>query len=233
MMKGSRISIFMYISVLIVLCSYTVHAGLISAGVQCVDSQGNPCFDPTKDDWYKVEDWELDVCRMWGGPENIIEGMSTYGNFISQLTATLQSEKEEITDNITVYKYSFFVMPMKGGEEVTFDINFRDAVNGSTYNIVEKERADASSGAGGYEALVLEENFDVIELVMKPGGVLTVPVMQENYELGCEGCGFTPDTPEPSPSVDAADSNDSTNNDADGTDSESEGNSNDGEEDSF
>ena len=26
-------------------------------------------FDPRMDEWYKVEDWELQVCSKWGGTE--------------------------------------------------------------------------------------------------------------------------------------------------------------------
>lgn len=165
-------------------------AGKIGSSLECTDIEGEPCFDPVEDDWYDVHDWELDVCMKWGGPENTIAGSSSYSKYINQLTATIQAEKETIVDNKTLYKYSYYVMPATPDKKVNYSI---ELVNSSLDNknvLVGNVTANGHTGAGAYDALELDQVYDRIRLVMNPGGVLTVPVMYEDYEPGCEGCGF-------------------------------------------
>ena len=172
-------------------------AGLISNSLECVDSYGEPCFDPVEDNWYEVHDWEIDVCRKWGGPENMIKGTSTYSNFVSQLTATIQAEKDVLDNDTIVYKYSYFVMPFdvsKANYSIYFESgNFSGNVSGNIsrkHFVVNQTTVTAENGASDYKVFESNKSFDRITMDLYDEGKMTVPVMVEDYEPSCEGCGF-------------------------------------------
>ena len=79
---------------------------------------------PTKTNWYEVEQWEIDACRIWGGASSAVRSSSGADEIstitLSQLTASLQAKKYSYPDNTTLYEASWYVEPITGS--VTYKI---------------------------------------------------------------------------------------------------------------
>jgi len=72
--------------------------------------------DSTIPDWYKVENWEIEVCSKWGGTADAqTHGGSAEGKgYMFQTTVTLQGQKymvEEDGENKTIYEAAWYFRP--------------------------------------------------------------------------------------------------------------------------
>jgi len=183
---------YIILIIILLLIQPIAYAGLIEKAftLNCYDSHGKECFNPVEDNWYSVDDWEIQVCKYWGGPQNQISAMSTYNPFISQLTATVQAEKEVLLNNDTLYKISYFVIPLTG--KINYSLMLYNTTNAKSFYLVNNSVSSARNGASGYFVHLdtNSSNYDVAQLVMTPGGILTVPVISQEYDNSCSFCGF-------------------------------------------
>ena len=66
-------------------------------------------FDPSVQEWYDVAEWELELCRVWGGTAeayNVVNGPT----YLSETTVTLQGQKsEKMPDNTTMYEVAWYL----------------------------------------------------------------------------------------------------------------------------
>ena len=83
-------------------------------------------FNPTVDDWYAVDPWEIDFCRKYGGDTGESQGSSGSPPVpvaLSQMTVTIQGEVQitEVKDIITnrLYKVSWYIEPPTDDVEYT------------------------------------------------------------------------------------------------------------------
>jgi hypothetical protein len=112
--------------------------------------------------WYKVADWEVEVCRKWGGlydeesaasGQTLAKNMSAYTSMT--LTATIQGGILEVSpgegtfpNNTQVYEISWYVQPI--AESLNYDVTafYKD---GNT-KLIESTSATPYSGYDGYHA---------------------------------------------------------------------------------
>jgi len=144
-------------------------------------------LDPTQDDWYTVQAWELEICQEWGGTQEAASGSSIpgYGSsanatgtasgqiYLSQKTLTLQGRKQTYNvDNFTqiLYEVSWYLGLTDGTLEYTVEL-----VNGVTYNISSGTATTSSAGAGHY-ANYLNESYSKVKMTYG-SETLEVPIV--------------------------------------------------------
>ncbi len=106
-------------------------------------------FDPRVEEWYKVEQWELDICSKWGGTETTLAGaeLST-PVYLSVLTLTLQAEKIEQPDNTSLYKVTWYIEPAQG--EVSYKVELVGNSPISPWQIEQDTARNSNPGVGFY-----------------------------------------------------------------------------------
>ncbi len=138
-------------------------------------------FNPLVDRWYKVEDWELDVCSKWGGAKQAYHYETSNNNkiYLSQLTLTLQAEKIVYPSNNSVlYKVSWYFEPAKG--EYKYEINLLKN-GGSSPKQISSGAASYESPAVGSYAEYLNEDYAYAQLVYENKWV-KVPIIETENE---------------------------------------------------
>ena len=107
-------------------------------------------FNPKMDDWYKVEQWELDVCSKWGGTEAAQAGAElSQPIYLSVLTLTLQAEKVDQPDNTSLFKVTWYIEPAAG--EVSYKVELVGNSPISPWTVQEASTAsNANAGVGFY-----------------------------------------------------------------------------------
>ncbi len=168
-----------------------VYAGGLSLGLKCTDEKGKPCFNPRVDEWYKVADWEVDVCRLWGGPEHVVEGLTTFHEAISQFILTLQAEKTVYPDESKLYKISYYIKPAN-----VESIHYRvELMNDSGSKVLEQDSiATNTQGRGAYKLIYSNSTYNIAKITLEDGRVLAVPVVDSNLNtyanFSCSKCGY-------------------------------------------
>jgi len=131
-------------------------------------------------DWYDVEDWELDVCQMWGGVDEANQGTTSGEIYLSQMVITLQAEKKvfmlDESQYTTQYKIGWYIAPYQ--EDYTYTV---ELISGLWL----EEEGEAKQGAGqsGFKAFY-ENDTVYTEAVLEycdedyNCGTLTVPVVE-------------------------------------------------------
>lgn len=120
-----------------------------------ISSKDDNDFNPREDSWYKVEDWEVEVCSMWGGGS---ESQSYSGSGIMTAAttsgfeiATIQGQKTayRMSSNVTSYFYevSWYYQPMVGSG--SYKVYY---ANGDDKEIIAEGSATAQMGDGNYNA---------------------------------------------------------------------------------
>lgn len=143
-------------------------------------------FDPRIDVWYQVEDWELEVCRKWGGTTdsyNIVSGPT----YLSQTTVTLQGEKsEKMPDDTTLYEVAWYIEDATN-RSLEYAVRLRNSETVETKRIVGKTSVGGNEAASGYEAEYLSEEYDQVQLGYafedaEEITMITVPVIDNKGE---------------------------------------------------
>jgi len=128
--------------------------------------------------WYGVEEWEIDVCTMWGGAEEAQEGYITEGGpvLLSQTTLSLQGKKivYNIGNQSSLYEASWYLEPI--GEDINYTVHIIDAEG----NIIQIGSGTASltGPAKGYYAEYHEANYTDIKLAYGDR-FLQIPIVEE------------------------------------------------------
>lgn len=106
---------------------------------------------PTKTNWYEVEQWEIDACRIWGGASRAVRSSTGADEIssitLSQLTASLQAKKTSYPDNTTLYEVSWYIEPITGS--VNYKILLINSRGESTV-LVPSGSASSSGGSSQY-----------------------------------------------------------------------------------
>lgn len=114
-------------------------------------------FDHREDDWYKVEDWEVEVCSKWGGTG---QAQTYTGGVMStefhKQAATVQAHLKEHyagDKNLYVYEVSWYLQPISGQEK--YEVILK---GDSTEKKIATGSAPSTAGDAGYYA---EQNTSV------------------------------------------------------------------------
>tara|TARA_B100002003_G_C13864042_1_gene422827 strand:- start:34 stop:546 length:513 start_codon:yes stop_codon:yes gene_type:complete len=132
-------------------------------------SDTNPFAGPSVLEWYPVEPWEIEVCREYGGTNEIETSQVITTDTIYQLTLSLQG-KRTFLHNVSIYELGWYVHPF-GGDKVNYsvDVSGPDGI----MNIVEKTEA-GSAGSSGYLVYIDYANFDKV-IINYDGGIFESP----------------------------------------------------------
>ncbi len=145
---------------------------------------------PLKTNWYDVEQWEIDACRIWGGASSANRASSGADEVstitLSQLTATLQAKKQSYPDNTTFYEISWYIEPITGS--VSYKILLINSLGESTV-LVPSGIAGSPGGSSQYLPIgpILNNatnNFTRIELRKSDDSLL---IRTKIVEAGVEG----------------------------------------------
>jgi len=127
-------------------------------------------FDPRVDAWYAVEDWEVDMCRKWGGTKEAQSGATSSTVIaLSQTTLSLQgtkqaytaedSEEEEEVNKI-LYTVSWYLEPLA-------DMNCKVVLkndDGTKTKEISDTEASYSTPSAGYIAEYYEEGYTKVRM---------------------------------------------------------------------
>ncbi len=119
-------------------------------------------FDPRIDNWYAVEDWELEICSKWGGTtEAQSGGTSSQAVFLSQNTISLQGRRQvynvEGFDR-TLYTASWYIEPIA-------DLGYRvELVGQDKEYVLDHGTASISSPGTGYYADYSNESYTGVRI---------------------------------------------------------------------
>ncbi|MBU1005166.1 MAG: hypothetical protein KJ561_05025 [Nanoarchaeota archaeon] len=113
------------------------------------------------DDWYEVEDWELEVCSKWGGTEEAQSGASSSSPiYLSQITLTLQGKKEaySVPNATTLYKASWYLEPTA---KVSYKV---ELIGNDMSEKIGEGEASYDAPAQGYYADYLDAGFSYVKM---------------------------------------------------------------------
>jgi len=118
-------------------------------------------LNPSVDDWYTIQPWEIEICRQDGGTQNVASDSSIpgYGSsssgtttsnsiYLSQNTITLQARKQDYTITnftSTLYEVSWYFEPLQNQSDYSVYL-----VNGESINIGNGTASGINPGAGYY-----------------------------------------------------------------------------------
>lgn len=143
-------------------------------------------FNPRIDNWYDVEDWELEVCRKWGGTPSAynVDNGPTY---LSQTTITLQGEKsEKLPDETTMYEVAYYIEDAMN-RSLEYAVGLYNPNTEEYKRIVGITSLSENEAASGYEAYYLSEEYTQVDLgyVLEDEDTLTivsVPIVDNKGE---------------------------------------------------
>jgi len=140
------------------------------------DISGSP--DIVIDDWYPIEEWELEVCSKWGGPgesgDYVGEGFGQEQT-LALTTVTIQAQRSEYEVNGSpgwIYEVAWYLM-IANGEE-TYKI--RLSGEGGARDIY-KESA-GTEGSANYQAHESHKEYDKAKIAFE-SGTYTVPIIEK------------------------------------------------------
>ncbi len=138
-------------------------------------------FNPMIDNWYDVEDWEVEVCSKWGGLADVQKhaGTITGDTALHKLAATIQGEKIRIgagDEEKTVYEIAWYIQPVSGQEKFTVEVYGQ-----SGKKEIEKGTAPATTGTSGYY-VIDDTSSDYTNAVLKyDTGSIDVPIVERTW----------------------------------------------------
>lgn len=118
-------------------------------------------------DWYAVEDWEIETCSKWGGTAEAQSGSVTLTTnvYLYELTYTINAQKTEFPDNITLYEVGYYIQPITS--DVEYSVRLKNKATGDNYNITIGATASAVSGSSGFSAFYSNVTYDIAQLGYK------------------------------------------------------------------
>ena len=136
-------------------------------------------FDPEVDDWYKVEQWELEVCSKWGGTEAAQAGAElSQPIYLSVLTLTLQAEKVDQPDNTSLFKVTWYIEPAAG--EVSYQVELIGNSPLSPWIVQQSSTATNSNPGIGFFAKYfnITEKLTQAQIIYSNNQFVKVPVVK-------------------------------------------------------
>ncbi|MBI2545799.1 hypothetical protein HYV81_01325 [Candidatus Woesearchaeota archaeon] len=136
-------------------------------------------FNPKMDDWYKVEQWELDICSKWGGTEAAQAGAQlSQPIYLSVLTLTLQGEKIEQPDNTSLFKVTWYIEP--AASSVSYKVELVGNSPISPWSVQEASTATNSNPGVGFYAKYfnITEQLTHVVLTYSNNQYVKVPVIK-------------------------------------------------------
>ena len=126
-------------------------------------------------DWYPISEWELQVCKKWGGTQEAESGATvSKAVYLSQTTLSLQGRKQSYDIegvNTTLYTASWYLEPV--GE-----IEYRvELISDNDTFRLDEGTADYSSPAHGYYAEYHNKNFTGVKMTYG-GEWVIVPLVE-------------------------------------------------------
>jgi len=122
-------------------------------------------FDPAIDDWYAVEDWELEVCSMWGGTQEAqSEATSSNPIYLSQTTLSLQGRKQHHNVpgvNRSLYTVSWYLEPLT---EMDYRIELVNDDESITFRL-DDGTASYSEPAAGYHTEYYDIEYTQVKMI--------------------------------------------------------------------
>jgi len=131
-------------------------------------------FDPTIDDWYSIEDWEVEYCKKWGGKKvegevnSGAESETTYS--LSQLTISLQAEAiyYGIENQSTLYYASWYIEPL-------VDMEYKVLFTGDSDYYLQNGTATYEAPVTGYLSEYINQTFNYLK-IQYTGNSIKVPI---------------------------------------------------------
>ncbi len=138
-------------------------------------------FDPRVQNWYAVEDWEVEVCRKWGGtPESYnVDNGPTY---LSQTTVTLQGEKsEKLPDDTVMYEVGYYIEDAMN-RSLEFAVRLKKKDKDEYKRVVAPTNLGKGEANSGYWAEYLTDEYDQVMMGYELKGsdittIITVPIV--------------------------------------------------------
>jgi hypothetical protein len=153
-----------------------------------ISSKDEDGFDPTIDEWYKVEPWEVEVCSKWGGgaePQSYSgSGIRTKSIVSGSETVTLQAQRTsyKLSSNITTFLYeaSWYYQPMVGSDSYKVYL-----VKGTTDKLIYEESTTAQTGDGNYYVVQFDKDpgYDSVLLEYSSGKKLSVTIQKKDVSV--------------------------------------------------
>ncbi len=139
---------------------------------QATDDEENS--DTEVKDWIAVDDWEVELCTMWGGTEEqYATETEAISPELSQLTLTIQAKKKALS-NSTLYEVAWYIGPLADSVEYTIIVTSETGQTKELYAGI----ANHITGDANYEAF--EERIEYVTATIKTqeGETLSVPFIQ-------------------------------------------------------
>jgi len=131
--------------------------------------------DPTIDDWYDVEDWEIEVCSKYGGTAEAQTGVTAKAQgdaYMYQTTVTLQGQKSKSGDSY-IYETAWYFRPMNEDQEYSIEL-----IGPGVSKEIYKNAATKELGDSNYHAEESNVQYDSVKIIYETG-TLTVPIVTE------------------------------------------------------
>ncbi len=132
-------------------------------------------FDPRVDDWYEVEDWEIEICSKWGGTGQAeTRSGAVMQTPLHEMAATVQGEYEELEaeeGKTRIYEFSWYLQPI-GGQE-----SFSVTIKGDEELVIADGTAAPAFGNAGYHAIE-ETDINYTSVVLEyDSGKIEAPIV--------------------------------------------------------
>ncbi len=127
--------------------------------------------------WYKLEDWEIDVCSKWGGTADAQLGGGTAegSSYMYSTTVTLQGQKSNVTvdgENRTVIEAAWYFRPIDSEQQYSITLI------GSSRKTIYTGSAKPEFGDSNYYAEESSVDYDYV-MIKYETGALTVPIVEK------------------------------------------------------
>jgi hypothetical protein len=143
-------------------------------------------FDPRVSNWYDIQDWEVEVCKLYGGTEIPLAISNNQNLFLSQNTYTLQVNKEELPDETIIFKISHYIQPLQ--DDVDFAIRLRKPQSNQNLRIIGRTNVDQGQSHTDFDTKIESVDYDIAQLRIDDF-ILTVDIVDEDHSGTCESCG--------------------------------------------
>lgn len=123
--------------------------------------------------WHAVEDWEVNVCKKWGGRTQAEQGETAPATAYGDMSATLQARKTK-TLHETLYEATYFIETYS--ITTNYDIKLVNKKTGATHTIT-TGNLETGSGTTDYWTKYLPEDYTEIELTYAKGRI-SAPIIK-------------------------------------------------------
>ncbi|MFW6013721.1 MAG: hypothetical protein ACOCZ6_01530 [Nanoarchaeota archaeon] len=129
-------------------------------------------FDPRVDDWYEVEDWEIEICSKWGGTGQAERHSGAVMQTpLHEMATTVQGEyteydSEEEGEKTRIYEFSWYLQPIGGQESYTVT-----AKGDEDFVIADGTAAPAFGDAGYHATEETDVNYTSVVLEYDSGKI--------------------------------------------------------------